>query len=313
MLSSARIKADGTAGLTGLFGSFPEQTVDFVNGESDWVEFTMSSAIPSQVAIHPAEYLTWAVMAVDGVRIDQETITSTGPHKVYVLLDEPRSPWDNAANCSNNAWTNALEFACSCANGATTADEVATAITHAIYESGKFQYEVGSGEQRYSSGNTVYLSSCLDRLSGKWGRGPYVNCTDCASFVVSFANSLGCALYSSKMYSPDFNVFYTNPYIAIGSQNWSPPSWGWFFGYHEVAWSGGCGDSDLVYDACLRYNGASTPTNLPRVATLPVGVVFSDSSPDAPYVYRERLTPATTNGYYRCCAFPNTKTRRSVR
>ena len=71
-----------------------------------------------------------------------------------------------------------------------------------------------------------------------------------------------------------------------------------------MAWSGNCGNSDFVYDACLRYNGAESPTNLPRVAVSPVAVMFSDGDPNDPYVYRERLTPATVDGYGGCLAIP---------
>lgn len=48
--------------------------------------------------------------------------------------------------------------------------------------------------------------------------------------------------------------FYTSPYTAIGRDSFSPPSWGWGFSYHEVAWSGGCQDGDCVYDDCLRFD-----------------------------------------------------------
>ena len=37
-----------------------------------------------------------------------------------------------------------------------------------------------------------------DRLRGGIGNGVYVNCSDCATIVASFANALGCELWESK-------------------------------------------------------------------------------------------------------------------
>ena len=313
LMTSAKIKAENLASSGGLFNSFPEREVVFRNGESDWVEFTMNGSVPSQVLICPAEYLKWTVTSVDGQPVPPETITNTGPHKVYVILDSPQPPWDNTAGSECNAWTNALEFACASASGASLMTNAAAKISEAIYGSNRFQYEFVRGKSKYTEytengESVVCLTKCIDRLNGRDGNGLYVNCTDCASFVVSFANLLGCELYSSRMGS----VFTTNPYLAIGNTTWTPPQWGWCFSYHEVAWSGNCGNYDLVYDACLKYNGVDPPTNLTHVAISPVAVIFSDDDPNAPYVYRERLTPPTTSGYGSCLPITNTAIRRSV-
>ena len=84
------------------------------------------------------------------------------------------------------------------------------------------------------------------------------------------------------------------------------------FNVHRVAWTGDCGDGDLVFDACLRYNGAATPTDSFR-AELPVGVMFSDGDEGSPFVYRERLCVPGTNGYDRCQARPDFKVRGQVK
>lgn len=193
----------------------------------------------------------------------------------------------------------------------------AAMVTEAINTCGRFQYETNRGASAYvcfvSSGSLgsyeyVELTMCLERLNGGKGREEFVNCTDCAAFVTSLSNILGCGLYSSQMrYSFD-----TNPYCAIGCANWEPPKWGWGFKYHEVAWNGACGDANEVFDACLRYDGDDSPNSDPRTPALPVSVVFSDGNPSAPYVYRERLTPQGVWGYDSCKAKPAFRKRRRV-
>ena len=107
--------------------------------------------------------------------------------------------------------------------------------------------------------------------------------------------------------------FYTSPYTAIGRDSFSPPSWGWGFSYHEVAWSGGCQDGDCVYDACLRFDDTCSLNALEGSETVPVGMEFSDGYPSAPFAYRECLTPPTPVGYYRCISRPERKTRRGIK
>ena len=193
----------------------------------------------------------------------------------------------------------------------------AAMVTEAINTCGRFQYETNRGASAYillrnaqnGFGKTVYLTKCIERLSGRDGNGALVNCTDCASFVTSFSNLLGCGLYSSRMAAS----FETNPYSAIGRAAWTCPLWGWRFGYHEVAWDGISGDGDLVYDACLRYDGDDDPASAPHISQLPVAVQFSDGNPMAPLVYRERLTPDIQQGYWACQSKPQSKIRRQLK
>jgi len=115
---------------------------------------------------------------------------------------------------------------------------------------------------------------------------------------------------------PYYNMGYyfdTNPYTAIGKASWTAPNWGWGFSYHEVAWLGACSDADLIYDACLKYDGDSNPSVEPRVECLPLGVIFSDGSPLSPYAYRERLAKVSTGGYADCIARPERKIRRPLK
>ena len=153
------------------------------------------------------------------------------------------------------------------------------------------------------------FTKCIDRINGAVGLGKEVNCVDCANFVVSLANVTGCELYSSRMKSS----FKTNPYTAIGCSSWTAPSWGWRFSFHQVAWTESCGDSDMIFDACLRVDGSGAPNTTPRIEKLPVKMQFSDGSEGAPYVYRESLAAPGSDGYDKCCAAPSSRFRPDIK
>ena len=59
--------------------------------------------------------------------------------------------------------------------------------------------------------------------------------------------------------------FYTSPYTAIGRDSFSPPSWGWGFSYHEVAWSGGCQGLRRGKTAALAFGVFGRLQRLPVV------------------------------------------------
>ena len=307
--------AQMTGNVFGVYGLL-DKPVDFVDGASAWVSFPSIGVVYGQVA-RSAVSMGWFVSRLGGEAIAPTLHCMTGPHRMYVVLEDPVEPWSNDLVSNQCAWTNALEWACGAAVGATSLQAAASMVTEAINTCGRFQYETNRGASAYvcfvSSGSLgsyeyVELTMCLERLNGGKGREEFVNCTDCAAFVTSLSNILGCGLYSSQMrYSFD-----TNPYCAIGCANWEPPKWGWGFKYHEVAWNGACGDANEVFDACLRYDGDDSPNSDPRTPALPVNVVFSDGNPSAPYVYRERLTPQGVWGYDSCKAKPAFRKRRRV-
>jgi len=106
--------------------------------------------------------------------------------------------------------------------------------------------------------------------------------------------------------------FGTNPYSAIGCAAWTPPNWGWGFGYHEVGWTGACGDADKIFDPCLKVDGNDDPSIEPRTELLPVNMPFSDGDAGVPYVYRESLAAPGPAGYGSCLAQPGEKQRRPI-
>jgi hypothetical protein len=114
-----------------------------------------------------------------------------------------------------------------------------------------------TGANNYTSlfNNYFDCGRFIDRLNGKFGRGPNVNCVDCTHMVISLANALGCHLLPGRIQNPGGNVaFQLNPVTLIGYQEYTPPNK--TFSFHQVALSPGTGDDapDSVYDACIKFD-----------------------------------------------------------
>jgi hypothetical protein len=233
---------------------------------------------------------------------------ATTRHRIYVLLDVPTAPWVqgpyNAAN-TQLPWTELLDYACRWAEGATSTDMAAALVTQHVYELGPsiVTYDCpGGGSSHYSWGN-FDCTAFVDRLRGGIGNGVYVNCSDCATIVSTFANALGCNLWQSRMGWG----FALNELLAIGSDVWQTAC-GWpGFNYHEVAWEAAGTANDDVYDACLRVDGDKDPTNAPHVPLLPQDLRFGNPGD---LLYRDRL--ATPAGRPNCNPQPGTRQRRTV-
>ncbi len=298
----------------GSLGDVIKTNVTFSGGVSNpqYATFQMSGTTPDCIQKTTNDVWQWKMENVNGSGLAACDLDMSGPHTVYTILKEPTSPWVNATGNQRNAWKTALDLVCASApwaGGETSVTGAAFRITEAINGAGRFKYDISRGAAMYLDGGTIKLSQCIDRLNGGFGAGELVNCTDCANFTVAFVNLIGGELYSSRMCA-DFN---TNPYSAIGRPAWTPPSWGWGFSYHEVGWSGACGDGDSIFDPCLKVDGNGDPSAPPRTELLPTGMVFSDGNQGAPYVYRESLSAPGANGYGRCVAQPGSKLRRPIK
>ena len=293
-----------------------DATVPFSgNGTARGVALQTSSSTPGHIAKETFDLVWKAVVRDEDGAVVTNAIDATRGHVFYTILDEPKAPWTTAALDNQNPWASALDVVCSngWAANVSSLSETAGCIASAIFESGSFRYETAYGRTKFlDQDETFMLSLFLDVL--KRNRQAVVNCSDCARAVTSLGNLAGCSLWSSVMEDTiDDLGFATRPYCAIGRADWTPPSWGWGFSYHEVAWEGNAGDSDLVFDACLKYNGADNPDSGAWTKMQPIGVVFSDGDAGAPYVYRERLTPPGPSGYSRCLPNPLKKHRFPVK
>ena len=239
---------------------------------------------------------------------------SLSKHKIYVLLERPKAPWKQTPyNASNDQlpWTEVMDYACSWALLAKDPKKAASRITQEVFDLGTsiITYDCpGWGASHYSYDNIsniykFYCTEFLDLLKGGLGRGKYVNCSDCATIVSTFANILGCDLAQSQM----GHSFELNEMLAIGSSTWQTPCNWKTFNYHEVAWSGSCDVNDKVYDACLKVDGDNDPTTSPHTALLPVDLTFGNVGT---LLYRDRL--ATPVGRPKCKPLKNCMHRKVV-
>lgn len=234
----------------------------------------------------------------------------TSRHRIYVLLHQPTQPWLQQPFSASNTqlpWAEVLDWACRWAAFTQSTDAASTAITQAVFRLGpsRIAYDCRGGSPTNYSYPAFDCTAFLERLSGSYGRGPQVNCTDCATIVSTFSNAIGADLWQSRM----FNVivpFRCNIMRVIGAPFFGAVCGTGFFNYHEVAWEGMCSDLDEVYDACLEVFAPAPPaaafaTYMP--ADLNFGWPFGSS-------YRDLLVSPEARPV--CQAQPQTRCRRFV-
>ena len=289
-----------------VLGEVRRRPVTFAAGKTGPLPFTLIHArlTRARVGVHTTEW-RWQYR-----RSPNHPWTDIGVtrHRIYTVLDVPTAPWQqlpySAAN-SQLPWTDVLDYACTWASGAGDAVAAAAGVTRGVYDLGPgvVTYDCpGGGSSHYSAGG-FDCTAFVERLAGGLGNGYYVNCSDCATFVSSCANILGCDLWQSRMGW----WFDLNPLLGIGSSIWQPAC-GWTgFSYHEVAWTGACGANDQVFDACLQVDGDTNPSAAPHSAVLPINMRFGNPGD---MDYRDRL--ATPAGSPSCAPQPATQTRRLI-
>ena len=231
-------------------------------------------------------------------------------HRIYVTLRPPTRPWMQTPFDRSNTqlpWAEVLEWACSWAAFAQTPDAAAQAITSAVFHLGprRIAYDCSGGNPTNYSFPEFDCSAFLDRLAGGYGRGPRVNCTDCATIVSTFGNALGTDLWQSRMFN-QVVPFRCNLMRLIGAPYFGAVCGTGLFNYHEVAWENSCSEFDQVYDACLEVFYPAPPaiglsTYVP--ADLSFGWAFGNS-------YRDVLVSPESR--YICQAQPTSRRRRLV-
>jgi hypothetical protein len=280
--------------------------VHFVNGQTSFVAFELINppSAHDRVGIWDVE---WHWEYRHGPYHPWHHVAITR-HRLYTVLGMPTAPWQqgpyNAAN-TQLPWTDVLDYACCWAQGTASTEMAAALVTQSVYALGPslITYDCpGGGGSHYSLGN-FDCTAFIERLRGGLGNGLYVNCSDCATIVSTFANALGCDLWQSRMGWG----FALNALLAIGSGVWQTAC-GWNgFNYHEVGWEAACTANDDVYDACLQVDGDSDPLIAPHVPLLPQALRFGNPGD---LLYRDRL--ATPAGRPNCNPQPGTRQRRMV-
>ncbi len=257
LLHSAQIRAttanEGAGG--GCLRPFGAQTVAFNGGETQDISFTMTGTTPSSISLFEQERLNWLASRINGdSRVAEHVITNSGPHRVFVILGDPVSPWRNDVNNVQNVWTNALEFIMPVVGGAATRSDMLSRVTTHNFNNMSFVYDTYEGRPRYYSvtNNTFLLTEYMRKTH------LVVNCYDQAFSTMVF----GCLLGSDVKFcytqpfgylnvvnlikvGPCNNPFYTNPSYPsakiCGEDDITRSS----FGNHMHALL-----DDLVYDAC---------------------------------------------------------------
>jgi len=224
-------------------------------------------------------------------------------HRIYVVLETPTLPWVQTSGSTALPWTEALEIACNWAQGASNKVDAATLITERYNACGRFVYDKSSGYTFYGW-DEYNLTEMIERLNGGLGMGDFVNCTDSANTVSTFANLIGCSLWQIRLEGS----FYMNPIMAIGYNDWEVPFWGGF-GYHEVVWKGPCTENGYLYDGCLKVDGDSDPTIAPHSELLPTNMLFGNCTT---FNYRLRLCTPNPDGCPRCEPQCDTLQRRAI-
>jgi hypothetical protein len=298
------------------FGDVASQELTFQPNDEAIGTFTVvnTSLAAHGVGVRPVRW-RWQLRRSPGAAWTDFAFTR---HTVYTVLRAPTQPWLQLPDDERNTqlpWTELLDVACRWAAGATTVEAAAARVTEAVYQLGRtgvLDYDC-AGPSVFSVGTPHYTllpgffdcSAFLERIHGGFGNGRFVNCSDCAAAVSTFANVLGCDLWQSRMFGPV--PFPLNPTRSIGSRLWLSACSVGAYSMHEVAWTGACGIADHVYDACVEVDGDVDPTRPPHTPHLPVNLRFGAPGQGQ---YRDRL--AAPSGRIICQPQPLTRQRRLV-
>ncbi len=292
-----------------VLGPTETATVNFAaNGKRKGLKMTLQAPALAQSGVGAFD-VNWQWQYKEsfaGPWIDFETTR----HRIYATLRPPTRPWVQAPFDASNTqlpWAEVLEWACQWAAFSGTPGAASRAITAAVFQLGprRIAYDCSNGNPTNYSEPLFDCTAFLERLSGQYGRGPRVNCTDCATIVSTFANVLGADLWQSRMFN-QIVPFRCNMMRLIGAPFFGAVCGTGFFNYHEVAWEGACSDLDDVYDACLEVFFPAPPA-LGLTTYVPSDINFGWGFGNT---YRDVLVSPESR--YICQAQPGSRTRRFV-
>lgn len=179
-------------------GNIPVRVVSFVDGDSDWVSLPAcdgTNTVPTCVDIAVSKW-NWYVDAVRGYFMPEPFVfSSTGPHKVYTVLDYPKDPWRRYPNSPQCAWSFALERVCAWAKGSTSTNEALAAVTSNLFYNCGLKYDVKDGRAAcLARAGTFDLTKYIMRCPGD-----PVNCFDQAHAVFLLGNLLGADVHVKRI------------------------------------------------------------------------------------------------------------------
>ena len=203
-LPSATFSACSTE-VDSPLGGLVEKNVVFSDGESTWVEFNMDSSIERKVRKFDHRW-EWRISKLMGNDVEHFVCATTGPHRVYTLLGEPLAPWTKEDMYGQCPWADALEFACSVADGESDKKSALARITSHLFYNMGFRYEIERGAYNYYYQGGFKLSAYLDLQY------PVVNCYDQAYGVATLGNLIG--VHATTIFTSPFG--YINPVNLVG-------------------------------------------------------------------------------------------------
>ena len=244
-----RISAS-TVGSGSPLGNLAVQSVTFSNGVSTWVEFAVNAAIPHTVRRVDHRW-EWQVAQIGGLNVTAFACVTTGPHRVYVIKNQPVEPaWRQSAGSTKNAWANVLNIACGVADNLSEQHDIMTAITSHLFWNMNFSYNKFNGASRY------YINECLDLTGYLSSQQGVVNCLDQAYEVAALANILGIEAIVTELhpfgYIKPLNLIgvglCNNPAFMVDEDRLRPQDDinRSRFRFHAFVWS-----NYRVYDACI--------------------------------------------------------------
>lgn len=288
-LQNVEIRAVELPGLGSALGQVKAHTVAFPPGGGTGFEtFELENVViePLGVGVFTTTW-RWQFRRAGGAWTDFET----SRHRIYVVVRAPRfSPWtqDPAGGGTDQLpWIDVLDYACRWAAQAKDVDEAAVRVTRAVNDLGPgvLTYDCFSGGRgHYTNSEEFLCTRFLELLKGVPGSIVFVNCSDCAAVVSTFANILGADLAQSTMEILLGGQFDLNPVRLIGAADWQPCETS--FGRHEVAWKRPCHAEDEIFDACLQLDGDADPTASPHTPLLATNLKFGGVGD---MLYRDRL------------------------
>ncbi len=206
------------------------------------------------------------------------------PVRFYALYD---SPTFTRTREDQTAWAAAVDPALRALAGvAPDPDAILDALVDWVYYDHDIEYDTDYGASYYTDYISGYeqavfvLSAYLERRFGR-----IVNCSDCASIMVAWANMLGVPLD----YTIILSNYQLNYILAIGCDEFThcpfgPSSCG--FSYHAVTTDD---EATTIWDATLALDGDDDPSHPPNTLLM-VQHIPGDE-------YLERLVMSGTAGY----------------
>ena len=209
-LASARLSAR-SVGTGSPLGGLVAQNVAFSDGISTWFEFKSDARIPRTV--RKADHLwEWRVSKLGRQDVAAFTCATTGPHRVYTVLDVPKEPWEPNGSVQV-PWADALELACTVAEGKSGKVQALAAITEHLFQNMHFVYDIEEGTFHYfedeQSGFSFNSYICH--------RFQKVNCSDQAYGLATFGNLMG--IHSTIVMTQPFGYINTANLVGVGPCN----------------------------------------------------------------------------------------------